>query len=225
MKLLNKVLHILAVAGSVAAIVFLFFSFADVTVAGKESSIAGSLMLFRSSLADGTKMFVSSKLVFVMLLNLIALIYSGLSFSGKFKSTRFVAAGFALANAIYTLVYVLKTPAAFLDLRAVKGMTAVAYGSGLYLMFAGICVAAVAGIAYLFLDDYIIAKETGSATIIKKVVTFLKDYKSEAKKIVWPDVKSVVKNTIIVLIICGIVGIFIWAVDFGLSKLLGLLWG
>lgn len=223
MKLLNKVLHILAVAGSVAAIVFLFFSFADVTnAAGTESSIAGSLMLFRSSLADGTKMATSSKLVFVMMLNLIALIYSALSFGKKFKSTRFIAAGFALANAIYTLVYVCKTPKAFLDLRTVDAVS-ISYGTGLYLMFAAICLAAVAGIAYLFLDDYIIAKETGSATITKKVITFLKDYKSEIHKIVWPDVKTVVKNTIIVLIICGLVGIFVWLADFGLSKLLELL--
>ena len=219
MKLLNKAFHILAVAGSVAAIVFLFFSFADVTnAAGTQSSIAGSLMLFRSELSDGTKMFTSSKLVFVMLLNIIALICSGLSFGKKFKSYRYIAAGFALANAIYTLVYICKVPAGFLDLRAL-GNASVEFGIGVYLMFAGIVVSAIAGIAYLFLDDYITAKETGSATIMKKVITFLKDYKSEAHKIVWPDVKTVVKNTVIVLIICAVIGIFNWAVDFGLSSL------
>ncbi len=226
MKILNKALHILAVAASAAAIVFLFFSFVDVTAAGTQMSIPGSLMLFRSELANGTKMFVSSKLVFVMLLNLIALIYSALSFSEKYKKVpRFVAAGVSLGNAIYTLVYVCSYPTAFLDVRAISDMTALSYGIGVYMMFAALAVAAVASIAYLFLDDYITAKETGSATIAKKVIGFLKDYKSEVKKIVWPNFKTVIRNTLIVLVICLLVGAFIWLIDLGLGEVLSLIWG
>lgn len=223
MKLLNKVLHVLAVAASVAVIVFLFFSFADVTVGGTDMSIPGSTMLFRSTY-NGLKMFTSSKVVFIMLLNLIAVVYSCISFKEKYKNTRLVAAGFSLAGAIYTLVFIFRDPRTLLDLRAVSSATSIAYGIGAYLMFAALCLAAVASIAYLFLDDYIIAKETGAKTIIQKVVGFLKDYKSEIKKIVWPNLKSVVSNTIIVLIICLIVGLFVWLVDKGLGELLSLIW-
>ncbi|MBQ7105929.1 MAG: preprotein translocase subunit SecE [Clostridia bacterium] len=60
---------------------------------------------------------------------------------------------------------------------------------------------------------------------MKRVIRFLRDYKSEVKKIVWPSLKDVVKNTLIVLIICVIIGVFIWLADFGLAKLLDLILG
>ncbi|MBR5222811.1 MAG: preprotein translocase subunit SecE [Clostridia bacterium] len=60
-------------------------------------------------------------------------------------------------------------------------------------------------------------------TILYRVIHFLRDYKSEIKKIVWPNYKEVIKNTGIVLIMCAVVGVLIWAVDFGLGKLIELI--
>ena len=37
--------------------------------------------------------------------------------------------------------------------------------------------------------------------------------------------ETVVKNTIIVLVMCAIVGIYVAALDFGLAKLIGLILG
>ncbi|HBJ11102.1 MAG TPA: preprotein translocase subunit SecE [Ruminococcaceae bacterium] len=82
-------------------------------------------------------------------------------------------------------------------------------------------------VAYLLIDDYIEVKESSGSklTILKRIARFFRDYKSEVKKIVWPGWKDVLKNTLIVLIMCVLVGVFIWLVDFGLGRLLELILG
>ena len=45
---------------------------------------------------------------------------------------------------------------------------------------------------------------------------------SEAKKVVWPDRKTVVRNTLVTIAVCAILGLLIWLVDIGLSKLIQL---
>jgi preprotein translocase subunit SecE len=79
----------------------------------------------------------------------------------------------------------------------------------------------------LLIDDYIEVAESKGAklTIPKRIVRFFRDYKSEVKKIVWPGYKDVIKNTVIVLIMCLIIGLLIWAVDFGLGQLVQLILG
>ena len=52
----------------------------------------------------------------------------------------------------------------------------------------------------------------------KKVSRFLKDFRGEIKKIVWPDFKTVMKNTGIVLVTVLIIGILVWVLDFGLTS-------
>ena len=82
-------------------------------------------------------------------------------------------------------------------------------------------------VAYLLVDDYleVLASKGAKKTIIKRIALFFRDYKSEIKKIVWPNIKDVLKNTAIVLIMCLLVGIFIWLLDLGLGKLLELILG
>ncbi|MBR4099818.1 MAG: preprotein translocase subunit SecE [Clostridia bacterium] len=60
---------------------------------------------------------------------------------------------------------------------------------------------------------------------MQKVVLFFRDNKSEVKKIVWPSLRDVVKNTITVIVMCLIIGALIWAIDFGLGQLLELIIG
>jgi preprotein translocase subunit SecE len=52
----------------------------------------------------------------------------------------------------------------------------------------------------------------------KKVGRFLKDFRGEIKKIIWPDFKTVMKNTGIVLVTVLIIGILVWILDFGLTS-------
>lgn len=46
---------------------------------------------------------------------------------------------------------------------------------------------------------------------------FFKDFKGESKKIVWPDAKTVLKSTGVVLLVVAIVSIIIWGIDTGLT--------
>lgn len=57
--------------------------------------------------------------------------------------------------------------------------------------------------------------------IIQPAAKFFNEFKAELKKIVWPDVKSVFKNTGIVLTSIIICGIFVGLLDLGLARLLG----
>ncbi|HIZ83159.1 MAG TPA: preprotein translocase subunit SecE [Firmicutes bacterium] len=84
---------------------------------------------------------------------------------------------------------------------------------------------AVAGFAGILVADAIAVQESNGAkkTIPQRLAQFFREYKSEIKKVVWPGPKSVVKNTVIVLVMCLIVGAFIWLLDFGLSKLVELI--
>lgn len=58
-------------------------------------------------------------------------------------------------------------------------------------------------------------KKVGSA--IKK---FFKDFKGEWKKVTWPSGKTVLNNSIVVIVIVVIVGIAIWGADTGLSAII-----
>ncbi len=52
----------------------------------------------------------------------------------------------------------------------------------------------------------------------KSIASFFKSVKSEGKKVVWAKPKETFKNTIVVLIVCIIVGVAIFLVDTGLSQ-------
>ena len=53
----------------------------------------------------------------------------------------------------------------------------------------------------------------------KGPIKYLKDAKSEFKKVVWPTPKETTRNTIVVIVVCLLAGLFV----FGLDSLFGLL--
>ncbi len=57
----------------------------------------------------------------------------------------------------------------------------------------------------------------------KAIKKFCKDLKGEIKKIVWPDAKTVLKSTLVVLAVVAVCGIAIGVVDWLLSQGLSLL--
>lgn len=83
-------------------------------------------------------------------------------------------------------------------------------------------------------DDKKLAKDTGKKAAAKngkkdasKKKTnpfktfgkFVREYRSEMKKISWPSAKDTTKNALITLAAILIVGVFIWILDYGLSSL------
>lgn len=60
-------------------------------------------------------------------------------------------------------------------------------------------------------------KKKSKKNPFKSIASFFKSVKSEGKKVVWAKPKEVLRNTIIVLIVCVIAGVAIYAVDTVLS--------
>lgn len=56
-----------------------------------------------------------------------------------------------------------------------------------------------------------------------KVKKFFRDTRGEFKKIVWPGLPTVVRNTVATLVMCALVGVIIVVIDLGLSTLINLL--
>lgn len=59
--------------------------------------------------------------------------------------------------------------------------------------------------------------------IPKAIARFFKDFRGETKKIIWPNAKTVLKSSGVVLAAVLVIGAGIWIVDFALSKGLDLL--
>lgn len=58
-------------------------------------------------------------------------------------------------------------------------------------------------------------KENFFVRTFKRIKKWLREMKSELKKVVWPTGKQVVNNVLITLACVVIVGIFIWVFDLG----------
>lgn len=226
MKTVNRICQILSVIFAAASLVLFFTKFATITVVGGEStSLVGAALGFGSETELAGKaydMARSADILFCFWLTVIGLVLSIFAF--KSKTVRYFAPAVGLISGIYMLVVALSTPNKFVDARPLTslGVTNIEY-SGFVLLTAIVLLAfTVAATAYLLIDDYIEVSNSKGAkrTILKRVVGFFKDYKSEVKKIVWPGFKDVAKNTLIVLAMCLIVGAFIWAIDFGLAQLI-----
>lgn len=57
----------------------------------------------------------------------------------------------------------------------------------------------------------------------KRMAKYFRDLKGEFKKIIWPTVPTVVRNTGVTLAMCAIMGVVICLFDLGLSSLVKLL--
>jgi len=56
--------------------------------------------------------------------------------------------------------------------------------------------------------------------LVNKVINYLKEVKLELSKITWPKKEQVIKLTLIVFIISGIVAIYVGGIDFVFTKAL-----
>ena len=54
--------------------------------------------------------------------------------------------------------------------------------------------------------------------MLKAIKKFFKDFRGTCKKVIWPDRKTVLKNTLIVLVVTIIVGAGIWLADFAFTQ-------
>ncbi len=62
-----------------------------------------------------------------------------------------------------------------------------------------------------------VAKKEKKDGLGKKISKFFREYKSELKKISWPTLPEVIKNSLVTVAVVLIVGVFIWLVDSALT--------
>ena len=230
MKVLNKVCRFAAIIFGLASLVLFFTKFATISMGEVSKGFVGAQLAFGSKVTiEGAEydMARSAHILLCFFLTAISFLLSIFSF--KSKNLRYAASGFGIVDAIYMLLIYLSGPLAFVDTRPIdySSITDVSYNISVLLTVIALALFAITAVAYLFIDDYleVLASKGEKLTILKRVVRLLRDYKSEINKIVWPGIKDVIKNTVIVLIMCLLIGILIWAVDFGLGQLLNLILG
>ncbi len=76
-------------------------------------------------------------------------------------------------------------------------------------------------------DEKIVSKENGAKAsksdkskkpgIFQRIGKYFRDTKGEFNKITWPTFPSVVRNTLVTLAVCAILGVLILVVDMGLA--------
>lgn len=225
MKIANRICQVISIVLAVASLVLFFTTFVKFEANGTEVSPVAAQMAFGSKVDFGKEavaMARSAKILFCFWLTVIGTLLGALSF--KSKKLRYAAPAFGLGAGIFMLVAVLSDPYKFLDFRPFAASNP-EYTITAWLIPICLLAFAVFAIAYLLIDDYleVLASKGAKKTIAKRIVLFFRDYKSEVKKIVWPGIKDVLKNTGIVLIMCLLIGAFIWLLDLGLGKLLELI--
>ena len=215
MKALNKICYILTLVFGLASLVFFFVDFANVTANGEVKTFVGAQLGFGSG-----DLARSSHILFCFWLTAISFLLA--IFSRKSKKVRYTVPFFGIVAAIYMLVIALSKAARFVDVQTLENVTKITYSPFVLILAIALFGLTVFSTAYLLIDDYleVLASKGDKLTIPKRIARFFRDYKSEYKKIVWPTLKDVVKNTVIVLIMCLIIGALIWVVDYGLGKLL-----
>lgn len=228
MKTVNRICQILAIVLGIGSVVLFFLRFATITSSGSDVSLVGAQLGFGSKITAASteySMAKSSDILFCFLLTVLSAVFGTLSF--KSKKLRYFTPAVGVIDAVYMLVIALSSPNKFIDTRPLPDVTAVTYTPFILVTAIALFASTAFAVAYLLIDDYIEVKESNGSklTIMKRIFRFFRDYKSEVKKIVWPGWKDVIKNTVIVLIMCVLVGAFIWLVDFGLGRLLELILG
>ena len=230
MKAVNKILRVLVMVFGLASVVLFFTKFATIAMGDVSKDFVGAQLGFGSEVTiDGAKYDMAKSADILLCFWLTAAAFLMSVFSFKSKKLRYAVPAIAIIDAVYMFVIALSNPVKFVDVRPLNyaDITGITYAPFVLILAIALVVFAILAVAYLLLDDYleVLASKGEKLTIPKRIVRFFRDYKSEVKKIVWPGIKDVMKNTVIVLVMCLLVGALIWIVDFGLGELLSLILG
>jgi len=57
---------------------------------------------------------------------------------------------------------------------------------------------------------------------MEKIKRFFREVRAEMSKVTWTGRKEIISGTVAVLVLSGIVSMFLWVIDFGLSQVIRL---
>lgn len=67
------------------------------------------------------------------------------------------------------------------------------------------------------------SEQTKKNSIFSGIARWMRELKSEIKKVVWPTPKQVIKNTLVVIATVLVVGVFVWTIDLAFNAIRQLL--
>ncbi len=237
MKAVTLASRILAAVLGVATFVLLWFGIVHVASAQGTFELSASQLAFGSTLTkdsmgnalkDAVDLNKSAWYFFTFFTAAIAAICSCVSLIRKDNKASTASLVFGAVTGLMTVLFICNTPGTYVDHRPLNIIKGQIWYNNTFVAL--LCVAlafVVVTIASILIFDYVTVKESNGA---KKVLwvrfkAWLLEYKSEIRKVTWPKIPAVVRNTIIVLIMCAIMALFIGLADFGLGNLLELIFG
>lgn len=235
MKAVSLASRVLAAALGVLVFVLMFFGIVHIASQQGTFELSAAQLAFGSTLSvDASGEALASKVdlsksawfFFTLVTSLIGAICAVASF---FKGNKAAVGSliFGGISGLMTILFITHTPGTYVDYRPLTGLREIWYNNTFIVLLCAAIAFVVVTIASILLVDYVAVQESNGAKKIlwKRFKAWLLEYKSELRKITWPTFPTVVRNTVIVLILCAVVGAFIWLEDFGLSKLLKLIFG
>lgn len=228
MKFAKQASRILALGFGLAMLAMFFFQLVAVTGSAGVYRITGAQLAFGGSLqtvGGGAEvgLFKSAYYTFAFLVAALGALLSALSFKWKRCSIASLVSG--IVSIVLMLLFACSKVGKYVDSRPIAEVTEQSYLPFFWLCLAFTIAFTAFTVAAILIADYLeaLASKGAKKTIIKRFFAFLREYKSELKKVTWPNFRSVAKNTAIVLIMCLVIGAFIWLLDLGLGQLLKLL--
>lgn len=58
---------------------------------------------------------------------------------------------------------------------------------------------------------------------VKRLISYLKESRNELAHVIWPKREAVIKLTLIVFLITGVIALYVGALDYGFVRLLSLI--
>lgn len=230
-KSLSTIFKALVSVAAAAVIALFFFTF----IKADGFSISGFQAAFGTTLkmkAGDATLYKSAWYFFAFLLAAFTLVFSLVNF--KKPGAKYASFGFSIATFINMCVLYFANPITeYFDNRYVIKKVAkisvdkISSDNAFLVAFIVTCVLMVLATVSMLVSDYVeVAASNGAKiTIPRRIKRFFKDYKREIKNIVWPTRKTVIRNFLVVVVMCVIVGAYIWLLDWGLGSLLKYLVG
>ncbi len=224
---LSLIFKVLTVVASVAALTVFFFNFVKV---GDAYSLSGFQAAFGSTQKLGGADVTTAKSAYFALafvLTALTLVFSLVNF--KSKGTKYAKFGFSIATFVnMCVIYFTFYGDTHFDFRPYSGKFASIATQPAFLIaliLSGV-VMVIATVSMLVSDAAEVAASNGAKVAIPtRIKRFFKDYKRELKNITWPSKTTVLKNFVVVLVMCVIVGLYVFVLDYGFSKLLEMFTG
>lgn len=239
MKALSNICKVLTAVSAAATALFFFFDF--FAIKGFYSLTGINMIVNSTKTVESTQQVVttykSSWYIVALILALVTAVFAILGLikskqgGFKFKSMKYATAGVGVLLAINMLVIFCSSYTSYLDVRTQPAtditLSMVTRQPAAVFAFVAAMAAFVLSVVSMFVTDYaeVLDSNGAKSPICTRVKNFFKDYKSEIKKIVWPSRSNVIKNVIIVLVMCVVIGAFIWILDWALAQLLSLILG